>query len=59
MALSTVNPRKNMPACFLRHKLSNDTPEWRFRVHVNVIVNIQTEHEKVFVSSEVVTCSGM
>ena len=59
MALSTANPSKNMPASFLRHTLSNDTPEWRFRVHVNVTLNIQTEQEKVFVSTEVVTYSGM
>ena len=40
-----------MAVCFLRHTISNKTLERCFRVHVNVIFNIQTEHEKVFVSS--------
>ena len=59
MTVSTVNRRKTMPTCCLRHTISNETLEWRFRVHVNVILNIQTEHENVYVSSKVVTCSSM
>ena len=35
-----------MPACFLRHTISNETLECRFRVHINVILKIQTESKK-------------
>ena len=38
--------RKNIPICFLRHTVSNEMLECRFRFHVNVILNIQMEHEK-------------
>ena len=46
MTVLTVNRRKNMLSCFLRHTISKETLECRFRVRVNVILNIQTEHEK-------------
>ena len=54
MTVLTVNIRMNLRMCFLRHKISNKTCECRFRVHVNDILNIQTEFDKVFVSSKVV-----
>ena len=59
MTVSTDNQRKNMPACFSGHTISNEMLECRFRVHVNVILNIQTQHKKAFFSSKVVTCSRM
>ena len=43
---------------FTSQKL-NKTRECRFRVHVNVILNIQTEFDNAFSSSKVVTCSRM
>ena len=50
MTVLTVNRRhgKNMYACFLRHTISNKTLECHFKVHVNVIPNIQKEHEKSY-----------
>ena len=59
MTVVTGNQCKNMPVCFLRHTISYEKFECRFRVHVNIILNIQTEHEKAFVSSKVVTCSSI
>ena len=47
MFVLTVNRFTNMPAYFLRHTISNGMLGSRFRVHVNVIINIQTEHENV------------
>ena len=35
MSVLTVNRGKNVPACFLRHTISNVRLECRFRVHVN------------------------
>ena len=46
--VSTVNRRKNMPACSLRHTISNEMLESRFRVHVSVILNIQNGTRKSF-----------
>ena len=48
----------NMLACFLRLTISNGTLGGRIRVHVNVILIMQMEHEQVFFSSKVVTCSS-
>ena len=55
----TVSRRKNMPACYIRHTISNGTRGSRFRVHVNVTLNLQTEHDKPFISSKVVNCSSI
>ena len=52
MTVSTVNRCKIMPACFLRQTISTEMHECRFRVHVNVNLNIQTEHEKSLGFSE-------
>ena len=46
MTVVIGNQRKIMPVCFLRHTISNEMLECRFRVHVNAILNIQTEHVK-------------
>ena len=52
MTVSTVNRCKIMPACFLRQTISTEMLGYHFRVHVNVSLNIQTEHEKSLGFSE-------
>ena len=46
MTVLAVNRRKNVPECFSRRIISNETFECRLRVQVNVILNVQMEHEK-------------
>ena len=59
MTVVTGSGHKNMPVCFLRHTLSNEMLEFPFKVHIKVILNIQTEHEKTFDSLKVVSSSSM
>ena len=44
---------------FASHNIKNQMLERRLRVHVNVILKNQTEHENAFVSSKFVTSSRM
>ena len=57
MTIYTDECIKNMPTW--NHVNKDETLKGRFCVYVDVIHNIQTEHDENFISSAVVTCSSI